>query len=109
MTSFINQIDCQLEDVAPGLKRQILGYLNQLMLVKVYFDAQTAAPVHRHKHEQVTHVLEGKFKITIDDSEQILSTGDSFTVASDIPHSATCLEKGVLLDAFSPKREDFLS
>ena len=109
MTSFIKQIDCQMENVAPGLKRQILGYEDQLMLVKVYFEAQTAAPAHQHLHEQVTHVLEGKFKITIGDEEQMLTAGDSFTVASNIPHSATCLEKGILLDAFSPKREDFLS
>ena len=37
-----------------------------------------------------------------------LGVGDSIVVPSGLPHGTVCLEKGVLLDVFTPLREDFL-
>jgi quercetin dioxygenase-like cupin family protein len=39
----------------------------------------------------------------------VLKAGDVFHVPSNVIHGAVCLEKGVLVDVFSPMREDFFN
>lgn len=57
---------------------------------------------------QATYVVNGKFELTISDRTEILSSGDGYYVAPDELHGCVCLEAGVLIDTFSPMREDFI-
>ncbi len=101
----------QTEIVKPGLQRQVLCYTKELMLVKVMFGEEMVGqrpPLHSHPHSQSSYVMSGKFEFHYGDKVQILCAGDSFCVGSDIPHEAYCLEPGVIIDGFSPVREDFL-
>ena len=101
----------QTETVKPGLQRQVLCYNNDLMLVKVMFGEEMVGqrpPLHSHPHSQSSYVMSGKFEFHYGDKVQILCAGDSFCVGPDIPHEAYCLEPGVIIDGFSPVREDFL-
>ena len=50
----------------------------------------------------------GEFEVVIDGETQILTAGDSFLVAPDKLHGAICRKKGVLIDVFTPHREDFI-
>jgi len=100
--------DIPLESMAPGIKRKILAYQNNLMLVKVFIDAGSVADMHSHPHQQVGYILEGKFEFDIGGDKHCLSAGDSFVVPPNVVHGATCLEKGIVIDSFSPMREDFL-
>jgi quercetin dioxygenase-like cupin family protein len=53
-------------------------------------------------------VVSGSFLVEVDDRQQVLSAGDGFYIPPGAVHGVKCLEAGVLLDAFSPCREDFL-
>jgi quercetin dioxygenase-like cupin family protein len=46
--------------------------------------------------------------VSIDDKKQVLKGGDAFLVTSNLVHGVLCLEEGILIDTFSPMREDFL-
>ena len=96
------------EKPAPGIRRQIMGYDGQLMMVKVEFEKGAVGSMHQHYHSQATYVASGKFELTIGDRKEILSTGDGYYVEPDQPHGCVCLEAGVLIDTFSPMRADFL-
>ena len=74
----------------------------------VWFSRGAVGEVHTHPHTQMSYVESGAFKVEIGDQEQVLTAGDSFFVPSESPHGAVCLEEGVLIDVFSPSREDFL-
>ncbi|HBT34768.1 MAG TPA: cupin domain-containing protein, partial [Hyphomonas sp.] len=50
------------EDIGNGMRRKILGYDNNLMLVKVWFEKGAVGPVHAHPHTQTAYVVEGKFE-----------------------------------------------
>ena len=52
--------------------------------------------------------MSGKFEVTIGDEKMILSAGDGYYVEPDQLHGCVCLEAGVLIDTFSPMRQDFL-
>jgi len=98
-------------DVKPGLKRQILCHTADIMLVKVFFGPETVGqrpPFHSHPHTQSSYVLSGRFEFHCGDEVVLLGPGDSFCVQPNIPHEAYCLEEGILIDGFTPAREDFL-
>lgn len=105
---FINGDEQVWENTEPGVKRQILAHNEDLMLVKVAFEVGAIGTVHQHIHTQTSCLLSGKFEVTIDGKTEILNAGDSFYVPPASLHGVVCLEAGILLDAFNPRREDFL-
>lgn len=96
------------ENPGPSIKRQIMGYDGQLMMVKVVFEEGAVGTMHEHYHSQATYVASGKFELTIGEEKRILEAGDGYYVAPDVLHGCVCLEAGILIDTFSPMRADFL-
>lgn len=105
---FILQKDIITETVGDGVTRQILGYNDELMLVKVSFEKGSIGDMHSHPHVQSSYIERGRFEVTIDEKTQELAQGDGFYVPSGAVHGLICLEKGVVIDAFSPMRNDFI-
>jgi len=106
--AFVHDASISEEDLGGGIKRKILGYGPEIMVVRVWFDAGAVGEVHAHRHSQSTYVESGKFEVLVDGEKQVLEAGDSFYIAPHLDHGAVCLEAGVLIDTFSPLREDFL-
>ncbi|MCG8462442.1 MAG: cupin domain-containing protein [Holophagales bacterium] len=92
----------------PGMTRQVLGFDPTLMVARVTFEQGAVGATHDHPHAQVTYVESGRFDVTIGGRTRTLTGGDSFYVPPNVSHGAVCTEAGVLLDVFSPAREDFL-
>lgn len=98
-----------IQTVAEGIRRQMLAHGPDLMLCRVEFDDGAVGSVHRHPHSQATLVVSGRFRATVGGQVQTLGPGDSLYVQPDTDHGVSCLEAGVLIDAFTPAREDFLA
>lgn len=105
---FIKGEELDWEVVGEGVKRKIMGYDDKIMLVKVYFEKGGIGPMHEHYHSQVTYVESGSFDVTIDGKTETLTGGDTFYIPPHALHGAICTEAGVLIDVFSPIREDFM-
>ncbi|MBQ7119898.1 MAG: cupin domain-containing protein [Oscillospiraceae bacterium] len=99
---------CEFEDQGGGVKRKILAYGDALMQVEVHFEEGSIGAMHSHPHSQLTNVLEGEFEFTINGEKKIVKKGDTLYKTPGVPHGCVCLKKGILLDTFSPYREDFL-
>ena len=96
------------ERISEGIDRQMVVGQN-IMVCRLRFDPFVVTPEHRHPHEQVTLVMQGKVKFTLEDEVQIAAPGDILHFPSNHLHGATMLdEEVVLIDIFSPIREDFL-
>lgn len=106
-SEFILSSEVPLENVATGVSRQIMGYDDEILLAKVNFDKGGVGEMHNHYHSQVTYVVSGAFEVTIGDQKKVLKAGDSFYIPPMIMHGAVCMEAGMLIDVFSPIREDF--
>ena len=91
-----------------GMERRILAYDDSLMAVEVGFETGAEGAPHTHPHTQISYVLSGSFRYTVEGESVTLNPGDSIAVPSGLVHGTVCLEKGVLLDVFTPKRDDFL-
>ena len=97
------------EVLGGGVSRKFLGWDNQIMMVKVKFEKGAEGAAHQHFHTQTTYCAEGLFEFTIGDEKQTVKAGDGVYIPPNIMHGAICLEEGILIDVFSPVREDFLS
>lgn len=98
----------EVKQVQEGIKRQILGYNHEIMIVKVWFEAGAEGYQHEHRHSQSTYIESGEFDVTIGGKTQRQRGGDSYYIPPHIMHGAACIKPGVLIDVFSPVREDFL-
>ncbi|GAA4381467.1 cupin domain-containing protein [Hymenobacter koreensis] len=105
---FVPSADVRWVEVGEGVKRQVLAYGPELMLVKVAFETGGIGAEHQHPHTQISYVESGEFAYTIAGETRVLRTGDSCFVPGHTLHGVTCLQAGVLLDAFNPMREDFV-
>ncbi|MDR0561079.1 MAG: cupin domain-containing protein [Spirochaetaceae bacterium] len=101
--------DCAGETAAPGVKRTILAYCDQLMCVRNDFEEGSEGAMHSHPHTQITYVAEGRFRFTIGNETREVVKGDTLCKQHGIQHGCVCLEKGTLLDFFTPMREDFVT
>ncbi len=99
----------EIEEVQPGMTRQIMGYNHEIMIVKVMFETGAEGYQHEHRHSQSTYIESGVFDVTIDGKTERLAAGDGFYIPPHVMHGAVCVEAGVLIDVFSPVREDFLN
>ena len=96
------------EAAEPGVRRQVLGHDPQLMMVRVTFESGAVGYVHSHPHRQVTYVERGRFRFMLDGRTTEMLAGDCWFVPPHVPHGAEALEEGVLIDVFTPAREDLL-
>ncbi len=100
--------DIEWKDLGNGVSRQMLGHDGQMMMVKVKFESGAVGAIHQHPHVQVSYVESGIFELTIGEEIKTLRQGDGYFVPPDVLHGCLCVEAGVLIDAFTPAREDFL-
>lgn len=96
------------ENVGDGVRRKILGYDKNLMMVLVEFKKGSIGYLHKHPHTQVTYIINGSFEVTIGEEKKIQKAADCYFLPPDIPHGVTALEDSSLVDVFTPHREDFI-
>lgn len=106
--NFIFEADKAWEDAGGGVVRQVMGYNDDIMMVKVKFVKGQEGTLHSHPHSQCTYVASGKFEFTIGDVTKIVEAGDALYKQPGIEHGCVCLEDGLLIDCFSPMRETFV-
>ena len=105
---FISTAEMKWEELGGGVSRKFLGFDNQIMMVQVKFEKGALGSPHHHFHTQTTYVAEGKFEFEVDGEKKIVVAGDGVYIEPNLVHSAVCLEAGMLIDVFSPIREDFM-
>lgn len=106
---FVDNNEAQAEVCGVGVTRKILGRGGTLMMVEVTFEKGAVGPNHIHPHEQATYVAKGSFEFNIEGEKKIIKQGDSVYIPSKADHGCQALEeKSILVDIFTPQREDFL-
>jgi len=106
--TLISDNDLGWEELGGGVKRKVMPFDDNLMLVKVDFEKNAIGILHNHPHLQLSYVARGSFVVTMGEDKKILNEGDVFFAPSKVFHGVVCLEAGVLIDIFNPHREDFL-
>ena len=98
--------DEPVEQLSPKIGRQMI-HTETMTLARVLLAHGALVPRHEHENEQIATVLEGRLRFVVGDEERIVSAGESVPLAANVPHEVEALEDSVVLDVFSPAREDW--
>ena len=97
-----------VQHLAEGIERQMI-WGERLMVCRLRLAPHTVTAVHSHPHEQITLVERGRVDFVVEGQRRTAQAGDVLVFPPNIQHGATMLdEEVVLVDIFSPLREDFL-
>lgn len=91
-----------------GSTRRVVLETPELMLVEFTFEPGAVGALHSHPHQQTSYVVEGRFEVTIDGRTETIGPGGGYIVPSGLVHGVKALSAGRLVDAFTPRRDDFL-
>jgi len=80
----------------------------KLMLLKAFLPKGSIAAKHAHPQEQITYVASGKVVVRMLGEEVILSEGCVINFPSNVEHEVEALADTILLDMFTPLREDLI-
>ena len=97
-----------VRQVGDGITRQLVTG-ERMMVCRLELAPHVVTPVHSHPHEQITLIERGRVRFSVDGVDRVVSAGDVLHFPSNCRHGATMLDEPVvLIDIFSPIREDFL-
>lgn len=107
-TVWVPHAEIAAEQAADGVQRRVLAYGKDAMCVENTFETGSVGAMHSHPHTQVTYIVSGRYRFTIGDEVREVGPGDTLLKENGVMHGCVCLEGGVMLDFFSPMREDFV-
>jgi len=100
-------VDEPVERLSDTIGRQLLN-TDRMTIARVLLGEGAVVPEHRHEHEQVATVLAGRVRFVVDGEEREVAAGESVVLRPNVPHAVEALEESVVLDVFSPVRDDWL-
>jgi len=103
---FVKLSDLQLREPFAGFRGRFV-HSETMTFVHWQIDAGAVLPEHSHPHEQVAHVIDGQFELTIDGESQVLKAGSVGVIPGGASHSGKALIDCFIIDAFHPVREDY--
>ena len=107
MVDVVRAADVEPVEMVPGLWRRTLSWGERLMVVQVTLEKGTVVPAHRHPHEQITYIIEGELAMDVEGQTHVLGAGGSLLFLADVEHGATALQRTLVVDTFSPPREEY--
>ncbi len=93
----------------PGVYRHTIGAGERLMQMEVRLDEGAQVPVHSHPHEQSSYIVSGRLRFTVNGTTREVGPGDLVHIPGGAAHAVTVIEPALVIDTFSPPREDLLA
>ena len=107
MIDVVRVSDVEPVEMVPGVWRRTLAWGERLMVIQTTLEEEAVVPAHCHPHEQITYVIEGKLSMQVEGQSCVLQAGDSLLFPSNVEHGATALQRTLVIDTFSPPREEY--
>ncbi|MEZ4671096.1 MAG: cupin domain-containing protein [Anaerolineae bacterium] len=104
---FIIPKDAPQVEMLPGVHRRTMGTTDEVMLCEFFLQREALVPPHSHKNDQTGYVIFGQVEMTIGGESRLINPGDSYAIPGGITHSARAVIDSLVLDSFSPPRDDY--
>jgi len=95
------------EQMNPDLSRKVIHGQN-VTIARIELRKGGVVPEHSHINEQVSMVQSGAIRFVCGGREQIVRAGECLTMPPNVPHRVEVLEDSIVVDVFSPAREDWI-
>ena len=105
---FYTKNEDNLRTAFKGVTYRTLVYGEKTSLGEFYLTKGTIIPNHSHPHEQTGYFISGKAVFIIDGERHDANPGDSWSIHGNVEHGVEVIEDSVVIEVFSPVREDYL-
>lgn len=95
-------------ELIPGVFIKTLTYGSNSLLCEFQLKQGAVIPAHQHPHEQTGYLVRGSVRFFGDEGETVVEPGCSWNFKGGVSHGAEALVDSVLVEVFSPVREDYL-
>ena len=92
----------------PGLTRMVGAYNDKLFLAEHRMEQGWVGAAHSHPHDQMAYVISGRLRVRAGTETFEVGPGDTFVIRGGVEHQASAIELSVVIDVFTPLREDYV-
>jgi quercetin dioxygenase-like cupin family protein len=90
------------------ISRKTMAYGDKTLLAEIRLEKGAHLPAHAHPHEQIGYLVSGRLVFTVSDEQWTAEPGDAWCFPGNQEHAARAVEDSVVIEVFSPVREEFL-
>jgi quercetin dioxygenase-like cupin family protein len=94
------------EQLNPQITRKAI-HSGSMTVARLELQKDAVVPEHSHHNEQISMVEKGALKFAIEGRQQVVRGGESLVIPPHVPHAVIALEDTVVMDIFSPSRDDW--
>ena len=105
---FTKKSDADYRELVDGVEMKTLAHGEKTLLAKFHLKKGAAIPLHEHIYEQTGFMVSGKMRFKIGTEQFECESCDTWCIPGDVPHGVAVLEDSVVVEVFSPVREDYL-
>ena len=98
----------ECRQLAPGVELSTLVHGEKTLMGEFKIAKGSLVPAHAHPHEQTGILISGKLRFKVEAETFDAEAGDSWCIPGSVEHSAEALLDSVVVEVFSPVREDYL-
>lgn len=106
---FVRNKDRDSRKMLPGVELKTLVHGDVTLLAEFRLKKGSSIPSHSHPQEQTGYLVRGKIRLEIGDETFDVEPGDGWCVKGGESHGAEAVEDSLVVEIFSPPREDYLS
>jgi quercetin dioxygenase-like cupin family protein len=99
--------EVEKEQLNPLYERQVI-HGETMTVVRAHLKKGCVVAEHSHPNEQVSMIERGALKFTLGGNDHVVKTGEVMRIAPNLVHSAQAVEDCVMVEIFSPRRQDWI-
>ena len=105
---FYKKEESGYREIVEGVLMKTLVHGEKTHLIESKLKKGSVHKLHSHPHEQTGYVVSERLMMTIGDEKREAEAGDSWSIPGGVEHSGEILEDSVVVEVFSPVREEYL-
>ncbi len=104
---FITPAEAHQIEMLTGVHRRTMAITDEEMLCEFFLERDSVVPDHSHMNDQVGYLIYGRLEMKVGGEVRVCNPGDSYAIPGGITHSARALVDTLVIDVFSPPRNDY--
>ena len=105
---FYKKINTKYNMLVEGIEFKTLAYGEKTQLCEFKLQKGNSLPLHEHPHEQTGYLVSGKIILMVANEQYEAESGDAWSIPGNISHGAEVIEDSIVVEVFSPIREEYL-
>lgn len=98
----------QGKEMRPGVFMKSYVHGEHTHLCRYLLLKGAVIPAHQHPNEQTGYLVSGRLRFIGDEGEIFVEPGAAWTIRGGVAHGVEALEETVVIEVFSPVRQEYL-